>query len=215
MNNNEAREKILAIINEKKRVSPPEINYATKGKLPLVQIYAVAKKLSDEGIIVIQQEEKNKFYVLGDKSTSTKSEPVKAESEKSKKSNSDEGEEKSTRVKAATGGRDLTRYKFNGLENLSKGRLALAIVAQYAKDRRPSLKAALEMFPDTIVAPYGFIKPASEAKRLSKERARFFVRPEELIKLKDETVAVSNQMTPDRIAQVISIATKELKYKIK
>lgn len=213
MNNNEAREKIIAIITEKKNATAQEISYATKGKVPLVQVYGVAKKLIEDGLIVMEQKEKNKVYSLSDKKSSTKSETV--DSTKTNSSTTEVAEEKSTKVALnKSGGRDLTKYKFNGNE-YNKGRLAHAIVAQYAKDKRPSYKAATEMFGPEIVPPYGFIKTASEAKKLSKERPRFFIKPEEQIKLKDEIICVSNQMTPERISKIISIARKELKYNIK
>jgi hypothetical protein len=50
---------------------------------------------------------------------------------------------------------------------------------------------------------------------MSKERQRFFIKPEEEIKLRDAVIAVSNQFTTERIDKVIAIAKKELKYSIK
>lgn len=211
MNNTEAREKILAIIKEKGRVSASDINYSTKGKIPNVQTYGITKKLAEEGVISIEDSENNKFYSLADKKSVKAEDSAKTEVKEPESA----AEQKPTKVQMNKGsGRDLTKYKFNGNE-YNKSRLAHAIVAQYAKDKRPSLKAALEMFPDEIVRPYGFIKPANEAKKISKERARFFIKEEEQIKIKDAVICVSNQMTPERIAQVISIAKKELKYTIK
>jgi hypothetical protein len=50
---------------------------------------------------------------------------------------------------------------------------------------------------------------------MSKERQRFFIKPEEEMKIRDCSIAVSNQWTVERIQQVISIARKQLGYKIK
>lgn len=215
MNNNEARVIILEIITEKVNVTAGEINYISK--IPLSQIYTVAKKLMEENVIVQEQKDNNKFYCLSNTDsvvplTSKKSDenpiveklPV-IEQEK----------EKATKNKINKGGRDLTKYTFNGVTDLSKGRLALAIFVQYAKDKRPSLKAALDVFSDEIVPPYGFIKPVAEAKAISKQYLRFFIKPEEEVKLKDCSVCVSNQMNSERIEQIIAIARKELGYKIK
>jgi hypothetical protein len=58
------------------------------------------------------------------------------------------------------------------------------------------------------------IKPIKEAKEMSKERQRFFIKPEEEIKLRDCSIAVSNQWTPDRMEKLLVIA-KKLGYKIK
>lgn len=111
-------------------------------------------------------------------------------------------------------GRNRTLYTFNGQE-YNKGRLAHAVIAAYAKDKKPTLKKAVELFPDNIVPPYGLIKPIAEAKKMSEKYQRFFIKPEEEIKLKDSVVAVSNQMTPERIEKIMQIARKELGYKIK
>jgi hypothetical protein len=111
-------------------------------------------------------------------------------------------------------GRDLTTYKF--LDNeYNKGRLAHAIISEFAREKKPSFKALVELFPDLIVRPYGVVKPIKEAKEMSKERQRFFIKPEEEIKIRDCNIAVSNQWTVERIQQVISIAKKQLGYKIK
>lgn len=91
----------------------------------------------------------------------------------------------------------------------------MEIISKAAKDKRLSLKGALELFPDEIIPPYGLIKPIAEAKKLSKERQRFFIKPEEEVKLRDAVVAVSNQFTPERIQKVIEIGRKQLGYSIK
>jgi hypothetical protein len=89
------------------------------------------------------------------------------------------------------------------------------LLPAYAKEKKPTLKQALELWPDAIVPPYGLIKPIAEAKKMSEKYQRFFTKPEEEVKLKDATVGVSNQMTPERIDKIIAIARKELGYKIK
>jgi len=111
-------------------------------------------------------------------------------------------------------GRDLTKYKFNG-EEYSKGRLAHAIISQYAKEKKPSLKQALALFPAEIIQPYGLIAEVKEARKLSKSRPRFFLKEEEVVKLRDCSICISNQFTTERIAKVIAIARKELKYTIR
>ena len=143
----------------------------------------------------------------------TKTEQTKATPEKEEKEKKDEKTEKVTKPKKKAG-RDMTTYQFNG-NTYNKGRLAHAVITQYAKEKKPSLKTALELFKDEIVPPYGLIKEIKEARKLSKPYQRFFIKPEEEIKLRDCSIGVSNQWTPDRIEALITIARKQLGYKIK
>ena len=213
MNTQEAREKILAIIKEKGEISPQQINYATK--IAFVQIYSIAKILETEKFIEITQQENTKVYRLlkavKSDASSTEKKPEQPKTEK--KIEAPKPAAKKILL-GQTGSRDLTQYKFNG-NMYNKGRLAHAIISCYAKEHKPTLKNALLLFTDDIVPPYGVIKPIKEAREMSKNRSRFFIKDEEVIKLKDAQIAVSNQFTPERIARIISIAKKELKYIIK
>lgn len=207
MKKQEAQELMLKIIKEKGKVSPQDINQASKNKIPLVQIYGIAKELVDEGAIILEQKDDLKTYSLA--------EGKKKNTPQEKDEKTDEKEHATSQGKPAkTGGRDMTKYKFNGTE-YNKGRLAHAIIAAYAKEKKPTLKQALALFPDELVRPWGLIKPVAEAKAMSTKYARFFIKPEEEIKLKDCSICVSNQMTPDRLANILSIAKKELKFSIK
>lgn len=210
MKTEEAREKILNIIKEKGKATPQEISDACKGKIPMLQIYNITKKLTDEKLVQMEQKDKDKFYSLAAKD---ENEPPAA---------GDAGETQSETLNSGKllnnssggAGRNLTKYKFKGNE-YNKGRLAHAVISAYAKENKPTLKQALAMWPDEIVPPYGLIKPIAEAKKMSQTYQRFFIKPEEEIKLKDCVIAVSNQMNPERIGKVIAIARKELKFSIK
>lgn len=216
MKTEEAKEKINELLKEKPELTPQEINYSSKGKIPFVQIYSILNAMVKDGEVLLRESDGKKFYSLGKGSSTQSKTEVKnlnkpeAESKLTgKKEDAD-----STKVKINQSGRDLTKYKFNGKE-YNKGRLAHAIVAQAVKDKKLGLKGMLELFPDTLIPPYGMIKPIKEAKAMSKERQRFFIKPEEEIKLRDEVIAVSNQFTKDRINSVIAIAKKQLGYSIK
>lgn len=210
MKTEEAKAKIIETLKTKKTVTAQEINYNSKGKIPFVQIYSIFSGLIKNGSVKLNNSEGKKSYTLIDESK-LNDVPAKKESTKSKEE-SEEGKSHNPKPK---GGRDLTKYSFNGKKDLNKGRLALEIISKAAKDKRLSLKGALELFPDEIIPPYGLIKPIAEAKKLSKERMRFFIKPEEEIKLRDCTIAVSNQFTPERIQKVIEIGRKQLGYTIK
>lgn len=206
MNNIEARGIILASIKEAGKITAQEINYKSKGKIPIIQINGIAKKLIDEKLIKVEQADKVKYFLPGEKEI-----PIV------KKADKESEEERIVPLKqkkAETGGRDLSTYKFNGSE-YKKGRLALAIIAQYAKEKRPTLKAAQEMFGDDIVPAYGFLRKVVDAKKASKERQRFFIKPEEIVKLRDCEICVSNQIGSANIGKIIGIAKKELKYNIR
>ena len=172
--------------------------------------------LIKDGAVQMNEAEGRKQFTLVDaeKLTGTinpapveKTEPANEQTEKEEKP------EKAVKPKKKAG-RDLTTYQFNG-ETYNKGRLAHAVIAQYAKEKKPSLRTALELFKDEIVPPYGLIKEIKEARKLSKPYPRFFIKPEEEIKLRDCMIGVSNQWTPQRIETLIAIAKKQLGYKIK
>lgn len=211
MKTEDAKSKINEMLAKKATVTAQEINYATKGKLPFVQIYSIMAGMIKAGTVKLNESEGKKSYTLIDDG---KKELTEKKQEAGESGGEKNESKKPTSVKINQGSRDLTKYKFQGRE-YNKGRLAHAIISQAAKDKRLSLKGALELFPDSIIPPYGLIKTISEAKKMSKERQRFFIKPEEEIKLRDAVIAVSNQFTSDRIEKVISIARKELKYTIK
>lgn len=214
MKTEEAKEKIAEMLKEKTTLTPQEINHASKGTLPFVQIYTILGGLVKTGAVQLNEADGKKSYTLLDANKfnevadeKTKKQPETTEPVKQE-------ERSTTKPKFNQGGRDLTKYKFNGNE-YNKGRLAWAVVAQYAKEKKASLKMALEIFKDELIPPYGAIKPIKEAKQMSKERQRFFIKPEEEIKLRDAVIGVSNQWTKERIEALISIAKKQLGYTIK
>ena len=206
MNVKDAREKILAAIKEAGEISPQQVNYKTT--VPFVQIYSIAKNLETEKLVEIIQKENTKVYRL--------LQPGKSEvSTAGKKTEETKTDKKKKALPVKTGSRDLSRYTLNGEGDFNKSRLALAIVEKYCIEKKPSLKALLTVFPQDLILPYGVIQPIAEAKKISKNRARFFLKDSELIRLKDNVnIAVSNQWTSERIQKVIVIA-KTLGYKIK
>lgn len=216
MKQDEAKQIIIATLKEKGTVTAHELNYSSKGTLPFVQIYGILSTFVKNSSVQMNESEGKKSYTLIDEEKLSytlpivvKTKPTKVKIEKER----DEVEEPKEKTKKKIG-RDLTTYKFNGIE-YNKGRLAHAIVSQASTDKCFGLKEALELFPDEIIKPYGMIKSIKEAKLMSKERPRFFIKPEEEIKLKDCTIAVSNQWTSERIERLIAISKKQLGYKIK
>lgn len=214
MKTEDAKAIIVKSLIEKTIVKANEINNENNGQIAFVQIYGIMAKLIKNGSVQMNETEGKKCYTLID-AEKLNDEPIetpKVKPEKIKVVNENEVEEPKEKPKKKNG-RDLTTYKFEGIE-YNKGRLAHAVVSQYAKDKRPSLKGLLEIFPDEIIRPYGLVKPIKEAKEISKDRLRFFIKPEEEIKIRDCSVAVSNQWTRDRMERLLAIS-KTLGYKIK
>jgi hypothetical protein len=217
MKTEKVKEVIVETLKEKTTVSAHEINATSKGSIPFVQIYAVMNALIKDGAVTMHESEGKKHYTLVD-AEKLKDEinfnPVTKPDKINEVVETKEKKEEKVQTPKGKVGRDLTTYQFNG-NTYNKGRLAHAVIAQYAKEKKPSLKTALELFKDEIVPPYGLIKEIKEARKLSKPYLRFFIKPEEEIKLKDCIIGVSNQWTPDRIEVLLAIARKQLGYKIK
>lgn len=124
--------------------------------------------------------------------------------------------------KTVSSGRDSSTFTLtaNGkkIEGLNKGRLALSIVEQaVVKNKGITLPKLKELFPDEIVKPYSVVLSLADAKKFtSKEskRERFFLKDGEPIKLKNETIAVTNQWSGSNLKPMIAIA-KKLGFTIK
>ena len=119
-------------------------------------------------------------------------------------------------MKEATS-RDNSKYKFNAEEGLGKGPLVRAVVAKYVEDHPDTTHKQLkEIFPDTLMKRFGVFANETEAKKLSGNKPRYFLKPEQMIKIKGqkEPIAICNQWTAALIEPFIK-AAKELGYKIK
>ena len=123
---------------------------------------------------------------------------------------------KATITKATTS-RDNSKYKFNGEEGLGKGPLVRAVVAKYVEDNPDTTyKQLKEIFPDTLMKRFGVFANETDAKKLSGNKPRYFLKPEQMIKIKGqkEPIVICNQWTSALIEPFIKVA-KELGYKIK
>ena len=146
---------------------------------------------------------------LPEQKAEVKTPPV-AESKKEEKKSTDEVPSKKSK-------RDFSTFKFNG-EEYNKGRLVRAIISKYAQDRKPSFNQLKEAFPDSEIKPYayGLFRLVGDAKKINDEsrRVRFFVKAGEEIKLKDKTIAVTNQITGDLLDRFLVVAKKH-RYVVK
>ena len=203
----------IAKLKGQENITAQEMMY--KHKIPAVQFYSCVNSLIKLSAVKLNEYEGKKSWTLVDAGKLPVAEKVTPKKESGEKKQSAIVKEEIKPLKnSQQKGRDLSKYKFNGAE-YNKGRLALAIIFEYAKTKKPTLKQALTIFPAEIVPPYGTIAEVKEARKMSKARPRFFLKDEELVRLKDCVIAVSNQWTVDRVNRIIAIAKKDLKFSIK
>ena len=117
--------------------------------------------------------------------------------------------------KINSGNKDSTKYQFNG-NSYGKGRLVLAVIKHHI-DKNPNLKySELErQFPKSLQGSLGVFSSYSDAKKIHEDtgRWRHFLKPNESIKIQDETITVSSQWGIGNIDKFIARA-KELGYEI-
>jgi hypothetical protein len=215
MKTEEAKLKIIAFLQTVSETTVQDICYKTA--VPMVQIHGIVTLLNDKGAITVDVREKKKFitFVDLDKANLILSDVVKIEAE-----NVVVKKNKETSIAPATlGKRDFTKYSLKGHKGLySKGRLCLAIITQYILDNPNTTLIDLhQKFPLELIKPfnYGLIKPVDEAKKINNEngkRKRFFSSDEEVIKLLDVDVCVTNQITSSILNRFLMVAS-DLGYK--
>ena len=189
-------------------------------------LFTALKKLLKEGRITSTGEGNETIYSLdenfvevptGEEQTGATEnpEPIVPIIEGEKKDDKPQPNAGETKVKEATS-RDNSKYKFNG-EEYGKGPLVRAVVAKYVEDHPDTTHKQLkEIFPDTLMKRFGVFANETEAKKLSGNKPRYFLKLEQMIKIKGqkEPIAICNQWTAALIEPFIKVA-KELGYKIK
>jgi len=237
MNTNE---QVLDFIKANPNSNKAAITAATGIKgLPL---FNLLKKLVTDGQITSAGEGNNATYTLNENYTEEKTTGEKVGTEEQNEQTvqpgsevKEEGKEeqpgpilddevkkeetvtKETTTKASTS-RDNSKYTLNNSkETYGKGQLVRAVVAKYVEDHPDTtFKQLKEIFPDTLMKRFGVFASESEAKKLSGTKPRYFLKPEQMIKIKGlkEPICVTNQWTAALIEPFIKVS-KELGYKIK
>ena len=190
MKNDEVIKHVLNLYKEHTLLTTNEIQELIPEDIAMIQIHKAIKVLKDGKQLKEQLSMNIKYYsVIID------------------------GSDVETKVNIDKGGRDVTKYKFNGVE-YGKSRLAHAIISYYVKKNEPIYKELCDVFPVKLIPPYGLFVPLAEALEVSKDRARFFVKDREVLELSDGPVCVSNQFTKERIDKLINITQERLEYEI-
>ena len=106
--------------------------------------------------------------------------------------------------------KDYTKYSFDG-KIFGKGRLVLTVVRKFVEDHPETTYAELaKAFPEKTQGPLGVFALKNEADRIyaSTSKKRHFVKPDEVVKLKDAVVAVCTQWGSGNIEKFLPVAKK-------
>ena len=181
-------------------------------KMQRLTVFAALKKLKDEELIADEVKGEDRFYSITKNFAPPEAEAVSDKQTDGKKKKESVPQEKSGSQQA---GRDSRKFKFNN-EEYGKGPLVFAVVRQYVADNpRTTINKLREVFPDELLHRFGIFQEIREAKKLSGDRPRFFMKDEQKIKLKDgKVVVVCNQFTAENIKPFLK-AAKALGYNIK
>lgn len=88
--------------------------------------------------------------------------------------------------------RDKTKYMFEG-KVYPKNRLVLAIVKRYAKENEVTFDDLGKIFDKSLQGSLGVIELYKNAAKVSDGAKRFFMKDDDIIRLKDEDVVVCTQ----------------------
>jgi len=175
-----------------------------------LNVYKILKGLLENKRLKVVEKSNPPRYILGNKVIKGKQD---INSDK-KVPQEEKGEVLDVFPKLKKTGRDTSKLMFMGKE-YGKGPLVLAVIKHYCENNKVSLAKLKELFPDESLSPrYGVVQLLNTAKKLSVGRDRFFLKPEQLIKVGDAKVAVTSQWGAGNIGKFLSIA-KKLGYTIK
>jgi sugar-specific transcriptional regulator TrmB len=148
-------------------------------------VFKTVKILADEKLIKISDTNPPTYTLIKP--------DAKGEKGAIKKADKEAVEKEKDEVITKSEGRNTEKLKFNG-ELYGKGKLVLAVVRKYILDNpKTTLTKLKEVFPDSLQPRYGVVQEIGKAKKLSEDRDRFFLKPEDLIKVGDKKIAVCNQ----------------------
>ena len=187
----------------------PNSNFKTIAKSTKVSdtmLTNILKRVEEGGVVSVTGKGKDMTYSL--KPKQKKEEKVEAAPTVNVESKQENAPAEKAKTKS-TGNRDNRKFKFDGQE-YGKGPLVRAIVENYAKKNPKTTIAQLKkVFPDELLHRYGIFQEIKDAKKLSGNRDRYFMKPEQLIKVKDGAVAVCNQFTAENIQPFLKVAKEQ------
>ena len=96
-------------------------------------------------------------------------------------------------------GRDTTKFKYNGMDNLGKGPLVREVVRKYVEDNKPTIKQLKEVFPDELLKRFGVFQEEDQARSIQGSRDRYFWKPEHQISVRGKVIVVCSQWTSETL----------------
>ncbi len=218
-------DKLIAFLKENPNATKTAITEGTE--LKGLQLFNLLKKMVNDGQITATGEGNETTYSLAEADAEelvvdeTETEEQNLLTEETAEGENDEAVETEAtpaaiKTKNKGTGRDTCKYKFGGAE-YGKGPLVRAVIAKYIEDNpTTTFKQLQEVFPPTLMKRFGVFSNESDAKKLSGSKPRYFMKAEQLIKIKGqkEPIAVCNQWTAALMVNFLSVA-KGLGYKIK
>lgn len=106
--------------------------------------------------------------------------------------------------------KDYSKFLFSNQE-YNKGRLVNAVVRSHV-ERNPevTISQLKNDFPDSVQGSFGVFDTTSKAEDIFQRwgHKRHYIKPEETIKLQDQTIATCTQWNPDNIQHFIARANK-------
>lgn len=216
MKTKNSKEKVVAYIQANTPAEKSEIANATGVKGIVLEGLLSRMVKSQE---FIREEKDGKVYFIpAPPDAATKEDSIVAEDEQPEEETSSETEsaqEKKEKLGAEKAKRDNRKFKFAG-EEYGKGALVHAVVKQFVADHKNTTLGKLkEAFPDELLQRFGIFQEIPKAKQFSSGgRDRFFMKDEQMIKLRDKKVVVCNQFTSENIKPFLAVARK-LGYSIR
>ncbi len=205
------QDKIFEFVSKHPNSDLKAIEKGTKLKAALIT--TEIKKLLEAKILL--RHEKGKQLKYTSQIVTTETEPIADEAPVIETLKEGEATDALPKEKKKSAGRDLTKYKFNGGE-YGKGPLVLAVIKKYVEDKpKTTIQNLAKAFPPELLFRFGIFQEMKEAHKISNGRPRYFLKPEQIIKLKDgKSVAVCNQFTSETIKPFLK-AAKENGYSIR
>lgn len=192
-------------------------------KISDILLRKVVKDLQEEGMIASNDEDGGYVLTGGGLDTQPKTDTkentqplstvgVKAVAAAEKKKNEVDEELGPKTIS----GRDFSKYSFNGISGLSKGKVVLAICKQYVKDNpKTTLAKIQEVFQSKEIQPrYNVILEINLARKTTVNKTeRYFFKEADIIKIGTQKAVVTNQWSLATLTPLLKIA-KGLGYKV-
>lgn len=208
-----SNEKLTAFLKETPNANKQSITAGTG--ISGLHLFNLLKKLQHEGTIVSHGEGDEVVYSINEEKEMNTEKQVETDEQPKEENIATPEIQPAIQQKVIKTGRNNTQYVFNEKE-YGKGPLVHAVVSKYVEDHTETTFEQLkEIFPDTLMKRFGVFALETEARSMSGKVNRYFLKPEQLIKLKDseEPIAICNQWTYALLVPFLQIA-KELGFVI-